>query len=77
MRKKVIKQILTIAIILLVGVAITQYFSHDDYMTKEGWTVGAEYVSGDELLRDSNATGKADSTAHIKHHKNHTTHGPD
>ena len=82
LRKKVFKRVLTIAIILLCGVAVIQYFTYENYTPKEGGTVGGEYVSYDEInghnvdesLRDSDATAGADSTAYSKYH---TTHGPD
>ena len=82
LRKKVFKRVLTIAIILLCGVAIIQYYTYETETLKEGGTVGGEYVSQDEIhahkvdecLCDSDATDKADSTGHAKYH---TTHGPD
>ena len=82
LRKKYFLRVLTIAVILLCGVAVIQYFTYEHYTPKEGATVGGEYVSHDEIhghiadesLRDSDATNGADSTAYSKYH---TTHGPD
>ena len=81
-RKKHFYRMLTIVIILLCAVAITLYYVYVDDTPNEGWAVGMEYVgddnenaqNADEGLRDSDATDKADSTAHSKYHK---THGPD
>ena len=82
LRKKVFRRVLTIAIILLCGVAVTLYYVYVDDTPNDGWAVGMEYVgddnenaqNADEGLRDSVATDKANSTAHTKYHK---THGPD
>ena len=82
LRKKVFQRMLTIAVILLCGVAITLYYKQENAITKDGATVGGEYVSHDEMrahnvdeyLRDSDATDVVDSTARTNYHH---THGPD
>ena len=82
LRKKVFKRVLTIAIILLCGVAVTLYYVYVDDTPNDGWAVGMEYVGNDkenaqnanEGLRDSVATNEANSTTHTKYH---ITHGLD
>lgn len=82
LRKKIFQRVLTIAIILICGVAVTLYYVYVDDTPNDGWVVGMEYVgddnenaqNADEGLRDSVATNRANSAAHTKYHK---THGPD